>query len=112
MRIGGQEYVRSTGSVMVRALGSQPIPESGYLGIFPVEEGTVDIRSDVLENPVALVGEFVDTQWRTYETFQPEKKGNFITIPIDADRATCMIVICEKDKESAGGRWIERRLRL
>ncbi len=113
MSIGGEDRIRSTGSVMLRALGSQPLADSNYLAVFPIDEGTVEIENKTLENPLCLVGEFVDTEWRTYETFEPVKKNDgFISVEIDNDRATCILILCEKERESAAARWIERRLRL
>jgi len=110
--IGGDQWLRSSDSLMIRSLDWRPIPMSTHLVILPVEQGTLELRSRALKQPVVVVGEFRDRVWRTYETFEPFISAGVLSIPIDADRATCILMVCEKGGESRAGLVLQRRLRL
>ncbi|MFH1741147.1 MAG: hypothetical protein ABIH23_19265 [bacterium] len=112
LQLDGKPVLKSTGSVMIRCLDMRFTSRSLNLVIFPVDKCTLDLNNTALKQPVVVVGEFLNRDWQTYETFEPAVSDGAISIPIDADRTTCILILCEKGKEAASVKNLKSLLRL
>jgi hypothetical protein len=85
---------------------------STSLVILPIDQGELELRNIPFTQPVVLVGEFRNRLWQRYETWEPGISAGRLSIPIDADRVTCILMLCEKGKEEWTELMLKRRLRL
>jgi hypothetical protein len=58
-------------------------------------------------HPIVLTGEVTGAQWRQYESFVPEERGGVLYIPIQADRALSMLIVCESEESAEATHQIE-----
>ena len=92
--------------IALRSLDGEDLRTSKAVMILPTSPGVLTLNaSERWDGPVLLVGEFHRARWRTLERV---RVGASPSIPIDADRAASVLVLCESSGQS---HW-EQRLRL
>jgi hypothetical protein len=99
---GVEPLVRGEGLKALLSLDGEDLRESRAILVAPFEPGRVELPSppgDVL----AVVGEFRSGKWTPFERIDFDEAAG--AVEIDADRTTCLILVCSKGTET---RWAER----
>jgi len=107
---GGQIYFESDMQLMVFSQDGRDLRESKDLALMPIlGEGTIRLASEAdWEDLEATVGEIRNARWQTLETLKPQWHGGLLTLPIDADRATAIVLVGEaSDREERIRRFVE-----
>ncbi len=112
LRIDGKRILRSGGGIMLCSIGMKSIFETSELVVFPVDEGDLELYEHGFQQPVVVVGEYEDRRWKTCEKFEPERTEGRLIIPIDADRAGCILILSENGREAEVVRRLTAQLRL
>ena len=97
---------------MLCSIGMKSIFETSELVVFPVDKGDLELFEHGFQQPVVLVGEYEDRRWKTYEKFEPQRTEGRLIIPIDADRAGCILILSENGREAEVVRRLTAQLRL
>jgi len=97
--VGADRVMGGVGLKAVLSLDGKDLRRSEAMLVAPFEPGRVELCSR-RGRFVALFGEFRDGQWTQLETVR--LAGNHLTLDLDADRATCLILLC---KPKAARRW-------
>jgi len=82
------------------SLDGADLRRSEAILVAPFEPGSLVLSAR--PGIVATVGEFRDGQWTTLERLRLELDGGKLSLAIDADRATCLILLC---RPAARARW-------
>jgi len=96
--------------LMVFSQDGRDLRESKDLALMPIlGEGTIRLASEAdWEDLEATVGEIRNARWQTLETLKPQWHGGLLTLPIDADRATAIVLVGEaSDREERIRRFVE-----
>lgn len=103
--VGGKTFMAGTGLKALLSLDGKDLRESGAIVVAPFEPGALELpgRTSADGVCVALVGEFHNGTWTTLERIPLEPGAT--RVEIDADRATCLILIC---REAESVRWTGR----
>ncbi|MCC6443076.1 MAG: hypothetical protein IT210_06410 [Armatimonadetes bacterium] len=100
--VKGRLYLESDMQAMAFSQDGQDLRSSQNCVLMPMlGEGRLFLGSDApWQSPEAAVGEFRGGQWRTLEILEPSRNGDGLTFSIDADRATCILLVGESaDRE-------------
>jgi hypothetical protein len=85
-----------TGLKAMLSFDGRDLRRSQALLVAPFEVGNLD-RSLPDGGFVAVVGEFRQGRWTAMERIE---QGAALSLEMDADRATCVILVCRQDEES------------
>ncbi|MBI4580913.1 MAG: hypothetical protein HY718_14490 [Planctomycetes bacterium] len=100
-KTGGQGIVQGKGLKGLLSLDGADLRRSQAVLVAPFEAGTLSLPA---RDPasIAIVGDFRDGRWTELERANLEASRG--QLKIDADRATCLILVCPPDNEP---RWAE-----
>jgi hypothetical protein len=94
--LGTEPLLRGKGLKALLSLDGKDIRQSEALLIAPFEAGTVAIPPG--ESTVAVAGEFRQGRWTPLDRIDLGKSNEALVI--DADLATCLIIVCRRDAEA------------
>lgn len=101
----GLARVQGDAQVIYLALDHRDISQSRALLVCPFSTGTTALRTDGdWRDPVTLIGDIVDGQWRTYEV-----RDGAGEIALDEDTMTCLALVCERTQQDL---WTARLTRI
>jgi hypothetical protein len=106
--VGAEPLMDGAGQKVLLSLDGEDVRRSVSLVIVPMEPGQVRLPRQSSDR-VAVVGEYSEGRWVTYERL-PLDAGR-PTIDIDADRATCLILVCQRTDEPRCVRLLNERIR-
>lgn len=98
---GGRSIMEGNGSKLLLSLDGIDLGNSSAILAAPFEPGSLELPRRP-EDLVACVGEFRSGSWTTLERLPVNRDRPVVTI--DADRATCLILLCRPDEEK---RWTD-----
>jgi len=106
--VNGQLLIGSDLHLMAIALEKLSLPAAKQLLLLPMGQGNIRIpKAGRWRHPIVLTGEVTGAQWRQYESFVPEERGGVLYIPIQADRALSMLIVCESEESAEATHQIE-----
>ncbi len=95
-RVGGDEkLVAGAGLKALLSLDGQDLRQSKAVLLVPFEPGCAELPASATPR-LAVVGEFRNGRWTELERLVLDKDS--ASINIDADRATCLILICQPEE--------------
>jgi hypothetical protein len=95
--LDGERIIVVEGSAAAVSLDGADLRQSRAVLWLPFAPGQVTLLSHRRwRKPCAYVGEFVDRRWRTWERVEL-RPGSQLSVPLDADRATCLIVLTDAE---------------
>jgi hypothetical protein len=95
-RVGGDEkLVAGAGLKALLSLDGQDLRQSKAVLLAPFEPGCAELPASATPR-LAVVGEFRNGRWTELERLVLDKDS--ASINIDADRATCLILICQPEE--------------
>jgi hypothetical protein len=97
---GGEPLMEGAGLKLLLSLDGQDVRRAASLLVAPLEPGHVKLPLRSAEW-MAVVGEYREGRWVAYERLALDSRRP--AIDIDADRATCLILVCHPADES---RWV------
>ncbi len=100
--VGGKPLLEGAGLKALLSLDGNDLRTATAILIAPFEPGRAGLPRRT-EPSVALVGEFREGRWRTLEQIALDSANP--TLEIDADRATCLILVCPAAQSQ---RWTDR----
>lgn len=69
--------------------------------LLPMGQGNIRIpKADRWHHPIVLTGEVAGSRWRQDESFVPEERDGMLCIPIQADRALSILIVCESEESA------------
>jgi hypothetical protein len=89
--VGNEPLLDGTGLKLLRSLDGQDLRQATSLLVAPLEPGRIELPPRRADS-TAIVGEFRNGCWVTYECLPLDAQRP--ALDIDADRATCLILIC------------------
>jgi hypothetical protein len=97
--LGGDRLFAGSGLKLLLSLDGKDLRQSSAFLLAPLEPGRVELpaRAGAL---IAVLGEFQEGAWKTLERVPLD--GQNPVLDIDADRATCLILVCPPGEEE---RW-------
>jgi hypothetical protein len=97
--VSDKPVLDGTGLIGALSLDGETLAKSSAVVLTPFEMGEARLMSTrQWKERVVLIGELCDGQWRTYERL-PGSPGA-VSVKLNADRASCIIVVCEKADEA------------
>ncbi len=96
LQVDGVPIMTGRGQRLIVSLDGQDLRRAAAVLVAPLQTGTCRLGS-CHAHATAVVGEFRAGKWVTLETLGPV--GTSQTIPIDADRATGLILICPAEEQ-------------
>jgi len=100
--VGGAPLVEGAGLKALLALDGNDLRSAQAILIAPFEPGRAELPRRT-EPMAAMIGEFCEGRWRTLEQIALDPARP--TLEIDADRATCLILVC---LPAHAHRWTDR----
>ncbi|MEW6236344.1 MAG: cellulase family glycosylhydrolase [Candidatus Omnitrophota bacterium] len=82
-----------TSFAMVKSLDQMDISSSGMILLLPTAPARIRLWNTVMTSPKLIVGEIVNGQWITYEEEDLTVESGRMQFKIDADRASCILLI-------------------
>ena len=94
--VGDKTLIDVDGHFAIAALDKKDISESKNMLIFPQSKGRITITSESdWVNAWAELGDIIDSKWTKLEKLECSKKGNNISLKIDREQATNIILLGE-----------------
>ncbi len=100
--LDGATILDGVGMKAILSVDGRDVRESQALLVAPLELGSLHLP-DPVRGMKAFAGEFQNGQWATLERIDLAKQG--AALAIDADLATCLILLCHEPAEPT---WTER----
>jgi hypothetical protein len=104
----GESLMDGAGLKLLLSLDGEDLRRAASLLIAPLEPGRIELPPRPAES-VAVVGEFCAGRWVTYQRVPLDPRRP--ALDIDADRATCLILVCPPAGESRCVRCLNDGLR-
>ena len=108
-KVGGERLLDGTGLKALLSLDGADLRRSQAVLVAPFEPGTLVLPPR--RGLVAHVGEFRGGRWTTLERVEPKVARGKLRLDIDADRATCLILLCAPDTERRWAAHLTKALR-
>ena len=100
--------VVGAGLKLVLSLDGADLRKSTAILVGPCEPGRLGLPSRPGKFQ-SVVGDFQAGRWVAYERCPPQEQSGVCWLDLDADRATCLTLICTVDEEP---RWAEYLTRI
>jgi hypothetical protein len=98
--VGEEPVMRAGGLTAVLSLDGRDLRQSEAMLIAPFDQGLVELSRRPGQF-VAVVGEFRAGKWTVLEQL-PLDQGR-LTVELDQDRATCVILVCQQGQQATWG---------
>jgi hypothetical protein len=89
--VGNERLMNGKGLKMLLSLDREDLRRSAAVLVAPLEPGWVELPTRG-GRFVAAIGEFHDGRWTTMDRLPLEAEK--LSVDIDADRATCLVLVC------------------
>jgi hypothetical protein len=101
--VGGEPLVDGVGLKALLSLDGSDLRTARAILLAPFEPGRVELPRQTGPERLAVIGEFREGRWGTFEHIALNSARP--TLEIDADRATCLILVCPAGQSQ---HWIDR----
>lgn len=105
---GEQLLIATNLHVMAISFNEESLLEGRGLLLLPMGEGEIRIPKALRwRKPVVLAGEIAGSRWHQIERLLPVVTAGELVLPITADRALSILIVCESGEENAVVRQME-----
>lgn len=109
VRIDDELAIASDAHFMAIALDEHALDRSSALLLLPMGEGTLRLaRASRWQSPAVLAGEVKSGAWKQQEKFRPQVSDGLLEVPVTAQRAFSMLIVCETGSERQAVDQVER----
>ena len=108
--VGGQPLVVGSGLKMVLSLDGADLRHSAAVLVAPCEPGRFGLPSRPGKFQ-SVVGDFQAGRWVAYERSELPEQSGVRWLGLDADRATCVTLVCKADEEPRWSQYLTRIMR-
>ncbi|MDR3739692.1 MAG: hypothetical protein P4L40_11825 [Terracidiphilus sp.] len=109
VRINGELVIASDAHFMAISLDEHALARTAALLLLPMGEGALRLaNASRWKSPTVLAGEVKSGMWKQQESFCPQIQGGLLEVPVAAQRAFSMLIVCETGAERQAIEQVER----
>ncbi len=109
VRVEGELLIGSDLHFMAISLDGRALDRAAALLALPMGEGALRFaRAERWRSPVVLAGEVKSGVWKQQESFHPRISDGLLEVPVTAQRAFSMLIVCEAGGERQAIEQVQR----